>query len=236
MCFCHVSLKCSVFNKKLKGAAMDPNKDKATNYFGFTRTEILELLPEKADRVLEIGCADVSTLVWIREKLSSSWVGGVELFEEAAEKARKRVDWVAYGNIETMKLPFEAASMDLILCLDVLEHLVDPWAVVRDLHRLLKPGGTFIASIPNVRHARVSVSLLFGGQWNYVDLGVLDRTHLRFFTRSTAVRLVECSGLKVDRIMPKVSRQWKWRILDSVTLNLLKPLMAYQYVIRAQNR
>ncbi|MDA8429807.1 MAG: class I SAM-dependent methyltransferase [Geobacteraceae bacterium] len=209
-------------------------QEKNSGYYAIARTEILPLLPEKAERIFEIGCADGSTLLWVREQLASSWAGGVELFEDAAEKARQRIDWVSQGNFEAMELPFDDNSMDLILCLDVLEHLVDPWAVIKRLHGLLKPGGVIIASIPNIRHAKVSLALLCRGEWNYTDVGILDRTHIRFFTRSTAKQLVESSGLKIDKVLSSSSDTWIWSWFNLFTFSLFKPLLEYQYLIRAR--
>lgn len=207
-------------------------QDKNDDYFAKARTGIHPLLPLKADRILEIGCGEGATLLWVREQLKSSWVGGVELFKNAAEKAQANVDWVAQGDIEAMELPFEENSLDLILCLDVLEHLWDPWTVVCRLSRLLKPGGTLLVSIPNVLHHSVVLPLIFRGRFDYCDEGVLDRTHLRFFTKSTAVELVGTGGLVVDAVINS-GLGIKSSLANMMTLGVFCALFETQYIIRA---
>lgn len=120
---------------------------------------------------------------------------------------------------------------DTILCLDVLEHLADPWGTVARLEAMLAPGGSLVVSVPNVRHYTVSFPLLFAGRWTYGDAEVLDRTHLRFFVRATARALVEGSGLRAGKLVP-VPRQrlrdiWMLRTLGW----LCEGLIALQYVI-----
>jgi len=204
-----------------------------TMYYETVRYEILPLLPPQADRVLEVGCAEGNTLAWIKSIRGCSWIGGVELINEVAERARTRVDEVYLGNIETMDLPLEKSSLDMVLCLDVLEHLIDPWGQIGRLHRLLKPGGVLIASIPNIRHYSIIYQLLFNGSWNYRQDGLLDKTHLRFFTRSTAIQLVECSGLRVDMVIDTRIKRRRDMYADKITFSIFKAFFEYQYLIRA---
>ena len=88
---------------------------------------------------------------------------------------------------------------DCVIFADVLEHLVDPWAAVRQAREMLAPGGALVVSIPNVLHHAVVKDLL-RGRFDYRDAGVLDRTHLRFFTAATARELVEQAGFRVERM------------------------------------
>ena len=138
-----------------------------------------------------------------------------------------------------MELPIEQATLDRILCLDVLEHLVDPWAVVRRLSLLLKPGGSMIVSLPNICHRDVMLPLLLHDRWDYAPSGILDQTHLRFFTRRTAIQLLEQDTLRVDKIEPIVAinqgiKLWifKW-IMNPLTLRLLHRFFVRQYMLRA---
>lgn len=208
-------------------------EDKAYNYFENVRLDAVNFLPDEIDRVLEIGCGTGNTLVWLKANNRCSWVGGVEIFHDAAREARGKLDAVYEGDIEEMDLPIEAESLDAILCLDVFEHMVDPWRVVRYLHTLLKPGGVLIASLPNVRNFRVVLPLLLQGRWEYRDSGLLDRTHLRFFVRRTAVELLECSGMTVDAVKVLGLDEWKTRVTNALTLSLFRPLFEYQYVLRS---
>jgi 2-polyprenyl-3-methyl-5-hydroxy-6-metoxy-1,4-benzoquinol methylase len=152
---------------------------------------------------------------------------------EAAERARERLDAVYPVNIEQNNLPIQESSLDLILCLDVLEHVIDPWEVVRRLYKLLKPGGALIVSIPNVRNHKVLFPLLFQGKWDYTDAGILDKTHLRFFVRDTAIKLIESSRLKVDLVMSTgLGRSRRSRIVNALLPSLITSLFEKQYLIR----
>jgi SAM-dependent methyltransferase len=209
---------------------------KNSEYFGAVRTDVLGLLPTRMERVLEIGCGSGDTLAYLKAIGRCSWAAGVELFPTAAAHARERLDRVYEGNVETMPLELEPGSIDAVLCLDVLEHLFDPWAVVRKLDPLLKPGGVLIASIPNVRHLKVLAPLIFRGRWDYGDSGLLDRTHLRFFVRDTAIDLLECSGLKVDAVEangPLVPGA-PLTLLNKLTLSVFQGFLDFQYLIRAR--
>jgi len=205
-------------------------------YFEYARIEILPLLPDEIGTALEIGCGTGNTLRWLKAQKQCRWVGGVELFSDAAKRAREQLDAVYEGNVEQLDLPIEQGSLDIILCLDVLEHLLDPWSVVRRLHKLLKPGGVLIASIPNVRHHSVLSPLLFKQQWEYTESGILDRSHLRFFVKKTAVQLIESSGLKVDMILATgLGRSRKSQLVNSLIPSVIKSLFEKQYLIRGVN-
>lgn len=212
---------------------------KEVGYFDSVRREIETLLPKKMERVLDVGCGSGATLQWLKSEKGCSWVGGIELTEDAAGRAKKGLDFFLEANIEEVELPIESGSLDLILCLDVLEHLVDPWLVVSRLFLLLKPGGALIVSLPNICHRDVMISLLFLDRWDYVPSGTLDKTHLRFFTRKTAIELLEHAGLKCDKIEPNVAVSkgikllvFKW-IISPLTFNILHKFFVRDYMFRA---
>jgi SAM-dependent methyltransferase len=209
--------------------------DKFDGYFDCVRKEILPLIPKALDRVLELGCGTGHTLQYLKANGFCSWVAGVELFPEAAQQARTRVDCLFEGNVEQMEIPIEPSSLDAILCLDVLEHLSDPAEVVRRLHRLLAPGGFILASIPNVCHYTASLPLVVLGDWKYKPCGILDKTHLRFFVRNTAAALMTSSGLEVDAfdctyLYPRD------RILNNMSARVFRRFFEYQFLIRVRNR
>jgi len=208
---------------------------KSNDYFDNVRNDILSLLPRKINRLLEVGCGSGNTLNYIKNNYRCDWTCGVELFHKAAAMARSKVDLVIEGDIENLDLPIEPATLDVILCLDVLEHLIDPWEVISKLEIFLKPGGVLITSIPNVRRFSIVLPLIFQGKWEYANEGILDRTHLRFFTQSTAIKLVESSGLKIDMIKETgFERGSKTRVANLATLAIFKHFLAAEYLIRAQ--
>lgn len=202
-------------------------------YFSYTRNEILPLLPDEVAKVLEVGCGVGNTLEWIKSIRNCTWTAGVEISPHIARQAQLRLDAVYVGDIESMDLPVAKGSIDLVLCLDVLEHLVDPWKTIFKLQELLKPGGVLIASIPNVRYHAVLLPLLFKQKWEYTDAGVLDRTHLRFFVKETALRLITSSGLLVDMITSTgLGKSRKSQIMNSMIPSFFKSLFEKQYLIR----
>ncbi len=209
--------------------------DKHAVYFDHARREIEPLLPPFAARVLEVGCGTGATLQWLNQTGRCSHTTGIELFAPAAELAQGRLDSLHVGDAERLvQQAFAPASFDLVLCLDVLEHLLDPWAFMAQVQTLLAPGGCVVASIPNVRHARVVLPLLLQGRWQYADAGQLDRTHLRFFTRHTALQLMQPPGLQLQqwlrRMPPAGSRSG---IFNTLTGGLFKDFLAMSYLIAA---
>lgn len=228
----------------MDGSVSYEGKDQG--YFSFVRREIQPLLPPSIGTVLEIGCGAGATLDWLRRDHGAAWTIGVELTGAAAEVARTRVDRIVVGDIEELELDVEPESVDLILALDVLEHLRDPWSVVRKLHGLLKPGGIMISSIPNVAHYSVAMPLLLRGRWDYQQEGLLDRTHLRFFVERTAIELATTSGLVLDDLrynvkLPRVIENWpRWlagRYVGWYATKLLPHFhfFRFQFLVRTRN-
>jgi SAM-dependent methyltransferase len=221
--------------------ASDIYADKDARYFANARREIYPLLPPQIGTVFEIGCGAGGTLDWLRREHDAKLTIGSELTEPAAARARTRVDRVIVGDVEKIELGIEPGTVDLVLALDVLEHLRDPWSVVHKLGRLLRPGGVMISSIPNVAHYSVALPLLLRSRWDYQDEGLLDRTHLRFFVERTAVELAVCSGLKLDKILytmklPGLIERWpRWALGNEVRWQFPKlapHLFRFQFLIR----
>jgi len=203
------------------------------DYYGFVRKDIAPLIKGHYKRTLEVGCGNGATLAWLKEKGICEETVGIEYSPAACAHARKKLDRVIEGDAELIELA-DHEQFDLILCLDVLEHLKNPSKLLSRLRKHLSPGGRLIVSLPNVRHHSVIVPLLFGGRWDYSDAGILDSTHLRFFTRSTAHRLLEESGFGISACIGS-GQQWSpsrgWRWLGK--LSWAEPFCAVQYLISA---
>lgn len=162
-----------------------------TSYYQNMRTEVLALLPNKPKRVLELGCGEGFFGNALKRRYQCH-VTGIELFEAAAGPARERLDEVYNESLDGFDFS-KLGKYDLIVANDVLEHLNDPWLVVQQLKEHLTDEGYFVASIPNVQYHQTITGLL-KGRWDYKDCGILDRTHLRFFTRQTASELFARNG------------------------------------------
>ncbi len=144
-------------------------------------------------RVLEVGSG--SGALTERIQAMGCTVVGIERDPEAAEKARRFCEDVLVGDIEVLPLDLEAASFDFLLLIDVLEHLVHPKETVRRLLPFVHPDGHVVVALPNVAHWSVRARLLMG-RFDYEDSGLLDRTHLRFYTLDTARAMLEEAGLR----------------------------------------
>ncbi|ACA60194.1 class I SAM-dependent methyltransferase [Candidatus Desulforudis audaxviator] len=171
-------------------------KEKLQAYFQNARRELVDLFPLGTERVLEIGCGNGATGHLAKSLGRSQFYAGVEISCSAAADAQRVLDAVHVGDIESYitQLPYPESYFDLLLFGDVLEYLIDPWGVLKDLCFYLKCGGTVIASIPNVRHVKVLLPLLFQGKFEYQEEGILDRGHLRFFTKRSIYQLLGSSG------------------------------------------
>lgn len=192
------------------------------------------MLPKTAKRILDIGGGDGETLIQAGAKCSADFMALLDLSESCIERAKSKVNFACVLNVETQPLPESLRELDVILCLDILEHLNDPWNFVRSLVDRLSPSGCIIASIPNVRHYSVVLPLLLFGQWTYREAGLMDRTHLRFFVRKTAAQLMAPEGLRVDRLIPKIYPfPARTSILDILSFGMLRDFLAPQYLIRS---
>ncbi len=174
----------------------------APDYFGHARREVFPLLPNDCGSLLELGCGAGATLRELKNERTIGRSLGIEISAGAAERASEVFDRVLVESLDTFD--FDARlnpndDFDVILALDVLEHLVDPWRVVKAISNRLTPKGVLIVSLPNIRHKSVLKDLIFRNEFSYTEAGILDRTHLRFFVRKTAIELCECGGLVVTQ-------------------------------------
>lgn len=187
--------------------------EKDDGYYSCKREDVLSLLNLRDGiKVLDIGCGYGGLGKLIKTKYKAE-VHGIDINHSAADKARSHYDSVISGNIEHDEISYEAEYFDFIICADVLEHLSDPWRALRRLKSYLKNDGQLAASIPNIRNAGVLIQLL-DGSFDYQEYGVLDDTHLRFFTCRSSIRLFERSGFKVERIIRKVNNSVSESIID----------------------
>jgi 2-polyprenyl-3-methyl-5-hydroxy-6-metoxy-1,4-benzoquinol methylase len=147
-------------------------------------------------RVLDVGIGDGSLGRALKQM--GCTVCGIEYDKELADESRDEYDDVVVGDVESMDLAglFGEEPFDVVLLLDVLEHLREPGLVLARVHDVLAQGGLVVVSLPNVTHAAVKLQLL-AGQFAYTDEGLLDRTHLRFFDRAHVDRLIREAGFEV---------------------------------------
>ncbi len=184
-------------NKEL----LDKMKKKVPDYYACSRPDVQEMVSLSSRRILDVGCA-AGRLGADLKKRQQAEVWGVEYVADAAALAADELDSVITGSIEDVLPQLPDGYFDTIICADLLEHLVNPWQVLLDLRTKLADGGELVASIPNVRHWSVVRGVL-EGHWQYCDAGILDRTHLRFFTIEGVGQLFDVAGFELKELYAK---------------------------------
>ncbi len=202
------------------------------------RGDIEKLIPSNAKLVLDIGCS-IGTLGASIKESTGAQVYGIELSKEMAQEAASRLDKVMVGDAAEILAGGEWSNcrFDVIIFADVLEHMIDPWSVLKTAIRLLDAHGRVIASIPNIRHIDTVYNLVVKGYWPYRERGIHDRTHLRFFTKKNIMKMFAGAGLSIETI------QTNYRIFEAphrlnryaqyLAFPIVRNFLAFQYLVRA---
>jgi len=213
-------------------AARIPRVDSYTS----TRTDVTDMLPRVPLRLLDIGCSDGSLARTVKDRGAVAW--GIELVPEYAAAAAERLDNVLQGDAldRTAELVQAGERFDAIICADSLEHMVDPWAVLRNVRKLVDDNGVVIVSLPNVHFYTTFVGLLFNRRWRYRERGIHDRTHLRWFTDLNARDMFSGAGFQIEdtvtyyRMVDRPAR--RNRLAPYLAIGPLKRFLGYQYLYR----
>lgn len=208
--------------------------EKIPYYGARVRREIFDLLPEKSQRILDIGGGTgitVGTLV-----LEGRAEEGI-VFDKMTEAVADGVSHMVHCDLEDhdniRKLLTQYGPFSAILCLDVLEHVVDPWGLVQILRDSLDESGIIVASVPNVSYVDLVVPLVLFNRFDLRDEGIRDRTHLRWFVKSTAIQLMTPSGLTLESVQDHIVPR-KLKILFFFTFGLFKRFFTLQYLIKVR--
>jgi SAM-dependent methyltransferase len=233
---------------------LDFETQDAAHYQDYVNPGLFPLFTSPPRRVLELGCAGGMFGAALKQKYPDATVVGIEAGRAAAARAATRIDRVICARLETVDFAGEglgAGEFDTVIAADVLEHVANPWDLLLRLRPLLAPGAQVIASIPNVRNLWLLTRALADGRWEYTDRGLLDITHVRFFTLFEIRRLFEETGYAVEvahaSILPSLidfyhrnkgratcTVQMGRLTLNDVTAEELTELCAAQYFLRAR--
>jgi SAM-dependent methyltransferase len=170
------------------------------DYYGEIRSDILPFVPAGAKEVLEVGCGRGVTGRLLQETLGCR-VTGVELNPVVAREAARYLHRVIQGDVQDLEIE---GGYDVVVALEVVEHLVEAEAFLARIKRLLAPGGRAILSIPNVGHYSI-VEDLIAGRWDYLPIGLLCYTHYRFFTRRTLADWLRRAGIEKFELVPQTT-------------------------------
>jgi len=206
------------------------------------RKDILKLVPKTAKKVLDVGCSTGAVGETIRQKIGDVEISGIEISERMAQIARGKLDKVVIEDIEKLNPleQFDSNYFDCIIFADILEHLKNPWVVLKNMIQILDEEGLVILSIPNIRHYSTIIQLVFKGYWPYRERGIHDKTHLRFFTLKNIKELLEYAGLEPVNIRRKyriIERPHKINLFAKFfALPILRVFLTFQYVICAKKK
>jgi 2-polyprenyl-3-methyl-5-hydroxy-6-metoxy-1,4-benzoquinol methylase len=181
-------------------------ESKSADYFDHERQEVLNAIQKagitQASNVLELGCSSGRFGSRLSKILKAGCYVGLDSSEDAILIAAQHLDRALVCDLNTAEpsdLDLHEEEFDLLVALDVLEHLYDPWQALTRFTACLKPGGFAVVSVPNIQNIAI-LNGLAHGQWQYQTEGILDATHIRFFTRSTAVQLLTGVGLQIVQL------------------------------------
>lgn len=223
-------------NNNAQENIMQKPMDKMTlGYFRNPRPEMVEYVPEEARHILEVGCGEGVFCRDLQRPDRELW--GVEKNPEAARKAGEICTTVLVGDIDSLVDQLPADHFDCIIFNDVLEHLYEPWQTIRSVKPLLSARGVLVTSIPNFRYiSNLITEILFEGEFRYKsEGGILDDTHIRFFTSKSIRRMFREEGYEIithQGIRP--CKSWKEKLFITLTLGFLKDARYKQFATVAR--
>jgi 2-polyprenyl-3-methyl-5-hydroxy-6-metoxy-1,4-benzoquinol methylase len=169
----------------------------AQEYFGWARDEMRPFLPARCGKVLEIGCGAGRFSGGIAD---AAEIWGIEPDAGAAEAARSRLGRVINTEFDAALGELPPHYFDTVICNDVIEHMPDHDWFLETIKTVMSPAGVLVGSIPNVRYYRNLFDLVLTKDWEYQDQGILDRTHLRFFTEKSLRRTLRSHGFRIEEM------------------------------------
>jgi len=199
------------------------------------RSDMVKYIPGNVKSLLDVGCGDGSFGYKCKQQTAME-IWGIELFDNEAEKAKEKLDKIIVCNIETDELDMPDYYFDCIVFNDVLEHLRYPWIVLDKIKRYLKTDGYVVASIPNIRYYENVKKTLIHKEWEYEECGIMDKTHLRFFTINSIRNMFERCGYCVVTLegISYISFPWKFNMLNKLLNNQLDDMRYKQFACVAK--
>jgi len=203
---------------------------KSESYYQNPREDMLRFIPAGVGKTLEFGCGEGSFSALLKDRFNAeTWA--VEINDTCAQIAATKLHRVINKDAHASLQDLPNGYFDCIICFDFLEHLADPYTLLTSLKSKLTRDGVIISSIPNIRYYTVFRDYVVHGNWDYRDQGVMDRTHLRFFTYKSIVKMFELLDfelLRIEGAHPTSSRSC--RILRWLTFNVLSDIRHKHFI------
>lgn len=218
---------------------MEQNKFPA-DYYSRSRDDLFRLIPKMpAQKVLDVGCGEGRFGQRLKE--CGQIVYGIEINPFVARIAASVLDHVYVGNVEELEFNLSDEFFDIIILGDVLEHLLNPWGLLSRMKRYLAKDGIIIASLPNLQYFPILWKLVIRGKFEYQPHGILDKSHLRFFTILQVQKLFSEAGYKIissPRIFP-YKKKWAQKlavVLDFFSFGMSRNYLIGQIYVIAKKR
>ncbi|MEW6162055.1 MAG: bifunctional glycosyltransferase family 2 protein/class I SAM-dependent methyltransferase [Nitrospirota bacterium] len=213
---------------------LHPWKFKSYSYYTREFSHIVNLIPPTAKNILDVGCGAGLCGKEIRGAGIRGNIVGIEINPVVAKDAEMHMDRVIVGDVENLDIPGDT-KFDCIILGDILEHLIDPWTILRKLSECLSEDGIVIASIPNIRHYKIIKDIL-RDRWFYRKDGILDGGHLRFFGISTIKHMFSVSRLDIVKTERLQKAEGFMKLLNKILAGKLNEFLTYQYLIVAKRK
>lgn len=219
----------------MKDHTLEDIYDKDKDYYGGIRSEMLQYFPDGGRTMLDVGCGE-GIFGKAAKDMFGLEVWGIDINKSSVEVAKNNLDRAFCDDVSHLMNELPEKFFDAIYFNDVLEHMVDPYTLLKNIKCKLSAQGTIVASIPNVRYHRVLTQILIKRDFKYEKSGVMDETHMRFFTQKSIERMFANAGYKIISIEP-INKGSSIRPLfyKAITLGLIGSDISYpQIAVAAQ--
>ena len=214
-------------------------REKKDSYFQLSREEMLPFVNNNALTIVEFGCGNGAFGSVVKRNIDCFYEG-IEPISAFAELAKKNIDKISCTNVEDFIMEYKNSlnkdKYDVIVFNDVLEHLLNPYEVIENLKEMLNKEGTIVASIPNFLNYNSLIEIFSAKDFKYKDGGILDKTHLRFFTKKSIIRMFEDAGYQIVEIkgIHQTVNSMKFNILNFLSLGYIDEFKFLQFAVVAK--
>ena len=195
---------------------------------------MLPFVPANIRKTIEFGCGNGNFSSILKGKYHTEF-WGIDVNDAALKEAEKKLDRVIKGDANDVISTLPDDYFDCVICNDFLEHLAFPDRFLTEIRSHLQPGAFFIASVPNIRYWRTFIEYFFKKDWKYVDAGILDHTHLRFFTKKSIIKLLKSCDIEIEHIqgINKINSM-DFFLANMLLLGFIDDMQYLQYGLRGR--